>query len=448
MHQTLQTTTISTCAALLVASLTLPAAPASARVQQLDPIAIETSRFEWVTYALPRQTPPAVDIDSLPRPVKKHFEAWKEAAGGDGEDEARADLLETLRKKAKKLDGDALLLHGQLLEAQAEADHATAIAAYADASGDDAVAPQIDLAPALAAYQTAVDAGSPAVAAWAHYATGVSQATEDTAAATAALQVVADSDAVPELRGEALCRIAEIETDAARSEEALRQATEVDQGEFGARAALGLAHAALKRSEPVQAMEWCGKTLGGPAFDGDHGQALAVAVRTLVSMDDDYAGNLPDGMSPERKADVLIELGEFWMSATWGVHPAQALRAFEQAIEIAPGAAEVRGVEKKRDTARELAKATDEGEGAYLERVSRLCYGMALVTESRLECDADLHLIRGKKGAAPTLEAEVFVIKDSPGSEMFGACLTGGQLPAPLNPKPKETKVTVKLTGN
>jgi tetratricopeptide (TPR) repeat protein len=447
MHQTLQTTTISACAALLVASLTLPAAPASAGVQQLDPIAIETSRFQWVTYALPRQTPPAADVETLPRPVKKPFEAWKKSVGGADEAEARADLLEALRKQSKKLDGDGWLLRGRLLEAQAEADYDAAMAAYAEATGDEA-APQVDLATALAAYQSATDTGSPAVATWAHYATGVSQATEDAAAAVAALQLVAESDAVPGLQGEALVRIAEIETDPARSEEALRQAAEVDNGKFGARAALGLAHAALKRSDPVEALSWCGKTLDGPAFDGDHGQALAIAVRTLVGMDDDFAGNLPDGLSPERKADVLIELGEFWMSATWGVHPAEALRAFEQAMEVAPGAAKVRGAEKKRDAARELAKADDEGEGAYLERVSRLCYGMALATESRLEVDADLHLIPGKKGAAPTLEAEVFAIKDSSGSEMFGACLTGGQLPAPLNPKPKETKVTVKLTGN
>ncbi len=440
-------TTSTTAAVLLIAALLLPAPPAAAGAQQLDPIAIETSRFEWVTYALPRQVPPAVDVDTLPRPVRKPYETWRKAPDGAEKSAARVDLLEALRKQDKKLEGDAWLLRGTLLEAQAQAEYDDALAALADGV-EGASDPVIDLGPAVAAYETAAAQGSPAVATWAHYAIGVALATEDQARAVQALTVVADSDAVPDLQGEALVRIAELESDPGRSADALRRAAEVDSGKCRARAALGLAHAALKAGELVEAMDWVGKTLDSPAFDGDHRQALAIGVRTLAQMDDDFAGNLPDGLSPERSADLLIELGEFWIAADWGVHPAEALRAFEQALEVAPGAAKVRGAEKKRDQARELAGAEDEAEGAYLERVSRLCYGIALVGEATLECDADLHLVPGKKGEKPTIEAEVFAIEDSDGSAMFKACITGGELPAPLNPKPKETKVTVKLTGN
>ena len=410
--------------ALLLALLAAIAAPAAAGDDppEIEPIKIKVEYARFYDYQVPQLVRPAVDPDAQHKKIQSNLRLYQVlVAEGAPARHERIPLMAAMEKFASKLTPEAWLLLGDLhLEVAKEDQEAELMAAAAESNE----MPELNLGPALEAYRTAAEKGDAAVQAWAHYAIALAY---DDDRAVEPLETVAKSGAVPSLSADAWLRLGATYTAPARTEDALRAALDSGDGERKARAAIELAKLAFMRGEYPETLALASQALTGAAFDGDDDRATRLCVESLTYLGDSAGDALPAGLDETAAADLLFALGEYWLHGNVGLHPAEALAAYEAAQARGTSSHLADKCQAGLTEAQGLTEDATETSRQWVERVSRLCIDRAMAHDASMNCAADIHLT---PGSPPTLTAEVREASGK-GKQALDACLEG-PLPAPM----------------
>lgn len=416
-------------AALLLAG---PAGVSRAGLDNLEAIKLKAAHQHFYQYVMPTIDRPPVDASILHKKLIKPVESYQRAVAKEsGVADARRAALEAMDDQIKRMTNETWLLYGDLYLAQSRADYEESLVSD---SGDT---PEPSLDPVLEAYRkAAADKGSTSYA-WAHYAIAVAAADSDDRLSMESLQIVAESEAVPELRNDVWIRLGEKTTDKTEADKLFRKAYAAADGERKNRAAANLATSAFLRGEFGEALEQAAEAFAGPNFEGDDERALRLCVESLANTQDHSGEALPSSLDDSLAARILTALGEYWFHGNVGQHPVEATAAWEAAQARGASGKDAKKCEAGIREADKLIQDTTETAEQWLERIGTLCFDRGLTADQTMNCAADVHLAPNK-GGTPTLTATVREASAA-GSEALKACLEG-PLPAPLGKASFEEK--------